>query len=123
MIRKLEIAAVHTELTEELNKYATKKIGNLDKYISRKNRDSVHAEVKLKGSKGQGKKRFTCEVVMHLPHENFSIQESTMNITEAIDIVENKLKIKLKKYSEKNKDLARSRSVRKSLGRLIPRRR
>ena len=83
-----------------LEKYVTKKIGKLDKYIPRNARTSAHAQVFLKESKIKNKKQCTCEVIMHLPHEEFATKETTMNIFAAVDIVEAKLKNHLRKYKD-----------------------
>lgn len=104
MIEKLDISAQHTKLTPELKKYVTKKIGKLDRYVSRHARESIHAEVKLKESKAKNKQQFTCGVVLHLPHEVLDASETTVNMFAAIDIVETKLKSQLKKYKDTHTD-------------------
>lgn len=102
MIKKLEINGVHAEVDDKLKKYVMKKIGSLDRYVPKKARTSLHAEVFLKESKKTKDKKETCEVVLHVPDEIIRISESRMNMTEAVDIVENKLKVKLVKYKEKH---------------------
>ncbi len=98
MIQKLEISGVHTSVDEKLRKYVTKKIGRLDKYLSRHSRASAHAEVKLKESKSKDKNRYACEVIMYVPQEVIRAEECTVNLYAAIDIVEEKLKNQLKKH-------------------------
>lgn len=104
MIKRLDINSVHTTIDDKLNKYVTKKIGNLDKYIPRHSRTSAHAEIKLKEAKSLKKESqrrgSTCEVILHLPHENISVSETTLNMYAAIDIVEMKLKHQITKYKE-----------------------
>lgn len=100
MISKFEITAVHFSLDDKLRKYATNKIAKLDKYISRHARASAHAEVRLKEQKAKDKKRCICEVVLHLPKDTITIEEATVNMYAAIDIVEEKLKNQLKRYKE-----------------------
>jgi ribosomal subunit interface protein len=102
MLQKFEIRGVHTKVDEPLRKYVTKKIGNLDKYISRHHRGSAHAEVSLKESKAKDKKQCTCEVTLHLPHHVINIEESTMNMYAAVDIAEAKLKQQIKKYKDEH---------------------
>jgi ribosome hibernation promoting factor len=102
MIEKLEIVGVHMVVDEDLEKYARRKIGQLDHYTSRKVRNSLHAEVRLKESKAKDQKHCTCEVTLYLPHEVLNVTESTINMYAAIDIVETKLKIQLKKYKDKH---------------------
>lgn len=100
MIQKLEINGVHMTVDEKLHDYVFKKIGKLDRYMSRPVRESVHAEIFLKEKMIKAKKECICEVVLHLPKETLTTSESTMNIFAAVDIVEAKLKNLLKKYKE-----------------------
>lgn len=100
MIKKLEIRGVHMHVDPKLFAYATKKIGRLDRYISKHARESVRIEVILKEEVLRTKKNCICEVIAHLPHETLTTKESTINMFAAIDIVEAKLKNQLKKYKE-----------------------
>ncbi|HVC36616.1 MAG TPA: ribosome-associated translation inhibitor RaiA [Candidatus Dormibacteraeota bacterium] len=102
MLQKFEIRGVHSVVDDNLRKYVTKKIGRLDRYLSQHNRQSVHTEVYLKESKAKDKKQCTCEVTMYLPHETINLKESTLNMYAAIDIVETKLKLQIKKYKERH---------------------
>lgn len=104
MIEKLEISTQHTTLTPELKKYIEKKIGKLDRYVSRHARQSVHAEVKLKESKAKNKQQCTCGVILYLPKEVLDASETTINMFAAVDIVETKLKQQLKKYKDIHTD-------------------
>ena len=100
MIQKLEINGVHFTVDKKLKNYVAKKIGGLDRFISRHARQSVHAEVFLKEESLKAKKIYVCETVLHLPHETITTKESTINMYAAVDIVEAKLKNQLKKYKE-----------------------
>lgn len=104
MIERLEIAGVHLNLDEDLEKYTRKKIGQLDRYAPRNARESMHAEVKLKESQGKKKNKFTCETILHLPKETLMTSEATINIYAAIDIVETKLTQQIKKYKNKHQN-------------------
>lgn len=88
------------KVDDDLQKYVTKKIGRLDLYMSSHARGSVHAEVKLKEGKAKNKQERTCEVILHLPHDTITVSETTINIYAAVDVVEAKLKNRLKKYKE-----------------------
>lgn len=101
MISKLEINGVHAVATPELQKYIAKKIGKLDRYIPRDVREAVHADVFLKESKTKDKNKCTCEVVLTVPREEIIVKESTINMFAAVDIVEAKLRNRLKKYKER----------------------
>lgn len=100
MIAKLEINGVHMKVDKKLHDYAEKKIGRLDRFVSRRAREAAHAEVFLKEAVIKKKKECTCEVILHLPKDTIKVQETTMNMYAAIDIVEAKLKNQLKKYKD-----------------------
>lgn len=102
---KLEINGVHTDLDAKIKKYVTAKINKVEKYLPRHARESAHAEVFLKERKVKAKKECTCEVVLHLPKDTIRIEETTMNMYAAVDIVEAKLKNQLKKYKETHSSL------------------
>lgn len=120
MIEKLEISAQHTELTPELKKYVAKKIGRLDRYVPRRSRESVHAEVKLKEAKNKDKKQFTAMVVLHIPNGTLEASETTINMFAAIDIVETKLKQQLRKYKEQQANPKMHRRIFNKLRRSDP---
>lgn len=100
---KLEIDGIHNIANKDLHRYIVKKIGSLDKYIPRHARKSAHAHVQLKEQKVKDKKECMCEVVLHLPNENITAKEATMNMFAAVDIVEEKIKSQLRKYKDKSK--------------------
>lgn len=100
MIQKLEISGVHTTVDEKLRKYVSTKIGKLDRCMNKHTAASAHAEVLLKETNSKDKKDCICEVVLHLPKETIITKEATLNMYAAVDIVEAKLKNRLKKYKE-----------------------
>lgn len=100
MVQKLEITGEHYTVDENLRKYITRKIGRLDKYLSRHSKDSAHLEVRLKEHNSKGKKECIANVTLHLPHETINIKESTLNMYAAIDIVQAKLKHQIQRYKD-----------------------
>ncbi|HVS59024.1 MAG TPA: ribosome-associated translation inhibitor RaiA [Candidatus Saccharimonadales bacterium] len=103
MIKRLELKAVHTTVDDNLRTYVLKKIGQLDKYISRHNRESAHAEIQLKETNSKSN-NYACDVTLHLPHETITVHENKSNMYAAIDVVETKLKQKIKQYKESRND-------------------
>ncbi|HSX47842.1 MAG TPA: ribosome-associated translation inhibitor RaiA [Patescibacteria group bacterium] len=100
MIQRLEINSIHTEVDESLKKYVNKKLGGIDKYIPRQSKKSAHLEVHLKELKSSDKNNSRCEVTLFLPKQTLFIKETAINMYAAVDIVEAKLKLQLKKYKE-----------------------
>lgn len=100
MLKRFEIQGVHTVVDDKLRAHVNKKIGSLDRYIARQNRDSAHMEVHLKETGRKGSEQSRCEVSLHLPHQNIIVKESAVNLYAAVDIVEAKLKQQLQKYKD-----------------------
>jgi putative sigma-54 modulation protein len=96
------MAGVHAKLTLEEEDYITKKIGQLDKFIPKRARESAKAEVKIKQEKSKDQANFTCEVVMHLPQDSITVHEKAKTVFASIDLVEDKLKRQLRKYKQKH---------------------
>ena len=100
MIQQLEISGVHMQVGDDLRKYVTKKIGNLDRFIPKMARESAHVQVMLKEVKQKEGKDCICEITVQLPHDTLNVKEGTVNIFAAVDIAETKLRAQLKKYKE-----------------------
>jgi|AntRauTorcE11897_2_1112592.scaffolds.fasta_scaffold00116_30 ribosomal subunit interface protein len=100
MIKKFEITGKKTKVTPDLQKYITRKIGKLDRFLPRQARESAHAEVIMKESSNKGKKTYTCEVILSVPQDKITVSQSTMNPFAAIDIAEDTLKNRIRKYKE-----------------------
>lgn len=121
MIQRVEISGIHVDINRDLQKYITKKLSKLEKYIPRHARAAAHAEVKLSEVKTKTKKKCHCEIVLHLPSEIMAAEESTVNMYAAVDIVQAKLKVQLQKYKAKRVDKKQSRAtagVRSLLGKI-----
>jgi ribosomal subunit interface protein len=107
MLQKFEIQGVHYVVDDNLRKYVSKKIGGLDKYLSKHSRLSAHGEVFLKESQSKDKVNCICEVTLYLPHQTLNVTETAQNMFAAVDIAEAKLKLQHKKY----KDLHQSSKI------------
>jgi len=120
MIKKFEISGIHTEATEDIQKYVKKKIAKLDSYMPRHARKSAHAEVKLIESKTKTRKQCTAEVTIFVPGEILTAKETTVNMYAAVDIVEEKLKAQIRRYKSQNIAAKSKRGLaRKFLGKIV----
>lgn len=100
MVQKFEIQGVHTTVDTKLRAYVSKKLGGLDRYMSKHSRESAHLVVHLKEHPKKDNAHCTCEATLHLPHQDIIIKESALNMYAAVDIVEAKLKQHLQKYKD-----------------------
>jgi putative sigma-54 modulation protein len=120
-VNKVEVKAIHSDVTKDINRYIHKKISKLDSFIPRQVRRSAHAEVRLSESKSRDKKQCTAEVNLYLPGEVIAAKETTVNMYAAVDIVEEKLKAQLRKYKSTHsvRQGHRNNQVRAFLGKII----
>lgn len=104
MITHIDITGVRYSPDELTRRYVIKKIGRLDKYLSRHTRKSLKVEVKLKEVNRAHGNKYECDVIVHLPESTITAKDSTLNMLAAVDIVEAKLKNQLKKYKDERND-------------------
>lgn len=104
MLQKFEVQGVHTTVNDSLRRYVNRKIGGLDRYLSRHDRESAHGVVILKERAAKKGDHCTCEAVLRLPHQEIIITEHALNMYAAVDIVEVKLKQQIKKYKDQHEN-------------------
>jgi putative sigma-54 modulation protein len=109
MISNIQITASKMELDRSLKSYINKKIANLDRFLPRHARESVHAEVVLREVNRAHGNKYEGEVILHLPDNIITVKDSTLNAFAVIDILEQKMKNRLAKYKDKHVPAARSR--------------
>ena len=102
MIKSIQVSGIAYEVDEATHKYILKKIGYLDRYLTRHARKSVSADVKLRQVNHDHGNKFEAEVILNTPGGLMTAKDSTVNILAAIDIVEAKLKAQLRDYKQAN---------------------
>jgi putative sigma-54 modulation protein len=102
MISNIGIAGLNLELSDDIKKYISKKIGRLDKYIPRHARKTARAEVKLRETNNKHGNKYECEAIVRVPGGQVHAVEATLNMFAAVDIVEAKLKNQLLKYKQEH---------------------
>ncbi len=118
---KTDISGVHFKTDADIKKHVQKKIGRLDRLLPKSARDSAQAEVKLLKAAKKTKEQYSCEVVLKLPNDNITVHEGAQNIFAAVDLVESKLKVQLKKYKDKQTISRRRPRIRGVFKRFNPR--
>lgn len=98
MISKIDTSGINVDLSDDIKKYITRKIGRLDKYMPRHARKTAYAQVKLRETNNRLGNKYECETIVSLPGGQVQAKESTLNMFAAVDIVEQKLKNQLFKY-------------------------
>lgn len=98
MITHIDITGLKYKLDDNTKKYVNKKIGRLDRYLPRKSRRGIRAEVLLKEVNRDKGNKYECEIMLYVPDKTLTAKDSTVNMLAAIDIVEEKLRNQLKRY-------------------------
>lgn len=104
MLKVINITGVRYTPDEATKRYVRKKIGSLDRYLSRHTRKSATVDIKLKEVNRAHGNKYECDVIMYLPEQTITAKDSTMNMLAAVDIVEEKLRSQLKKYHDVRRD-------------------
>lgn len=113
MIERIEITGVNLDLGDDIKKYITKKIGQVDKYLPRHARQSAHVEVKMRQTNNRLGNKYECEVIVHVPDKPLTAKDATLNMFAAVDIVEQKIKNQSVKYKQAH--VAHSKASRPNL--------
>lgn len=111
MIEAIDITGVKYELDSATKKYVIKKIGRLDRYLTKHARKSASADVKLKEVNLDHGNKYEAEVILNIPDKTLTAKDSTVNMLAAIDIVEAKLIGQLRKYKQLSMPHVGRRSV------------
>ncbi len=100
MNKHIDITGVRYTPDELTKRYVRRKIGGLDRFLNRHARKTMRVEVKLSEVNRKNGNKYECDVTLIVPEARFNAKDSTLNMLAAVDIVEEKLKNQLKRYSE-----------------------
>lgn len=100
MIASMEITGIQYSVSDRTKKYAVDKIGKLDRYVPAKIRKSMNADVKIREVNLDHGNKYEVEAILHVPGKVITAKDTTMNVMAAIDIVEAKLIVQLRKYKD-----------------------
>ncbi|MCA9335219.1 ribosome-associated translation inhibitor RaiA [Candidatus Saccharibacteria bacterium] len=95
MINQISITGIQYDPDEATKKYVIKKISRLDRYIPRRERQSIIAEVILRGVDRSHGNKYEAEVIIEMHGKVITAKDSTVNMLAALDIVEAKLAAQL----------------------------
>lgn len=111
MISSVTITGIRLDVDAKTKQYIEKKIGSLEKYLPRHARKTASASVKIEQIDESDGNKYKVEVVLNVPDQVITAEDSTVNILAAVDIVEQKLATQLKKYKQTRMPHVGKRSV------------
>lgn len=113
---KIQLTGRKYEIDADLKKYINKKLGHLDKYLPRSHK-AVGMKVEIfRDPSGREDNRYKTTAILEVPGTDIVAETATINPHSAVDIVEQKLRLQIKKYKDKH---APRRVRSKELWRLI----
>lgn len=99
---KLQITARKYEIDSNLKKYITKKLGKLDKYLPKKYPAKGLSVEVFRDPSGKEDNRYKVKAILEVAGPDLVAETATINPHSAIDIIEQKLKLQIKKYKDKH---------------------
>ncbi len=89
-------------IDKELKKYVNSKLGKLDRYLPRKHKAKGMSVEIFRDPSGKEDNRYKVKAILEVPGPDMVAETATINPHSAIDIVEQKLKLQIKRYKDKN---------------------
>ncbi|MBQ7802944.1 ribosome-associated translation inhibitor RaiA [Candidatus Saccharibacteria bacterium] len=117
MISKIDIAGSNYKIEENFKKYATKKIGKLDRYLPRGHKKDVVAKVVVTEVNRDKGNKYEISVAMEIPGGKvISAKDECSNLYAGIDIVEAKLTGQIRRFKlEQTPHLKKDKSEKRGL--------
>ena len=99
MINKIDISGSNYKIEDTFKKYATKKIGKLDRYLPRGHKKDVVAKVVVTESNRDKGTKFEISCAMEIPGGKvLSAKDECTNLYAGVDIVEAKLAGQIRRF-------------------------
>lgn len=112
MIANIEITGIGGYVVDDpTKKYINKKVGALDRLVTRHARKTMSAIVKVEEVNRDHGNKYEVEVILTVPDRTIKAKDSTLNVLAATDIVEQKLASQLRKYKQEQLPHVGRRSI------------
>ncbi len=99
MIEKIDISGSNYKVEESFQKYATKRIGKLDRYLPRGNKKDVVAKIVVTEVNRSHGNKYEISVAMEIPGGKvIAARDECSNVFAGIDILEAKLTGQIRRY-------------------------
>ena len=99
MIDKIEITGNKYKVEESLKKYATKRIGKLDRYLPRGSKKDVIAKIVITEVDRSHGNKYEISAAMEIPGGKvLAAKDESSNVYAGVDIIEAKLMGQIRRY-------------------------
>lgn len=118
MIENIEINGVKYKIEDSFRKYATKRIGKLDKFLPRKNRKDVVAKVVVTQINRPHGNKYEISAALDVPGGKvIAAKDEASNTFAGIDIIEAKLMGQIRRFKTERTDYEKRGFLKKLLKR------
>lgn len=99
MIDKIEVSGSNYKVSDSFQKYATKRIGKLDRYLPRSNKKDVVAKIVITEVDRTHGNKYEISAAMEIPGGKvITARDECSNVFAGIDILEAKLKGQIRRF-------------------------
>ena len=100
MIDKIDLSGNNYKVSDSFYKYATKRIGKLDRYLPRANKKDVVAKIVVTEVDKPHNNKYTISVAMEIPGGKvITAKDDCSNVFAGIDILEARLKGQIRRFN------------------------
>lgn len=118
MIENIEVSGANYKVEESFRKYATKRIGKLDKFLPRKNRKDTVAKVVITQVNRAHGNKYEISATLEIPGGKvIAAKDEASNVFAGIDIVEAKLTGQIRRFKTEKTDHEKKGFLKKLLKR------
>ncbi len=98
----IQLTSRQYEIDDELRSYISKKLGRLDRYLPRKHKAKGMSVEIFRDPSGKADNKYKVRAHLEVPGPDIIADTATLNPYAGVDIVEEKLKLQIKKYKDKH---------------------
>jgi ribosomal subunit interface protein len=113
---QIQLTGRKYEIDKELKKYVNRKLGRPDKYLPRQHKAKGMSVEIFRDPSGKEDNRYKVKAILEVAGPDIVAETATINPHSAIDIVEQKLRLQIKRYKDKN--APRRFRIKEMMGRL-----
>lgn len=99
---KTQLTSRQYEIDDDLRAYTLRKLGRLDRYLPRSAKAKAMQVEIFRDPASNADERYKVKAYLEVPGPDIVADTATLNPYAGIDIVEEKLKIQIRKYKEKH---------------------
>lgn len=99
---KIQLTSRQYEIDDELKTYTMRKLGRLDRYLPRRHKaKGMRVEI-FRDPSGKEDNKYKVKAYLEVPGPDIVADTATLNPYAGVDIVEEKLKLQIRKYKDKH---------------------